>query len=527
MHWIALQPEPVPPGAADGLADPLTALGWWALRYTPKVARVGDVLLLEVAASTRLWGGLPALLQHILTSNQPVALYKYAQAATSLIALAELEVRPSCALQPAAPMSGRRQPATRPPATSLPAPTLSTNSRTAQDVFGFHPPETRLLVDDLPLQALAAAKPHLDTLRRLGVTTWGQLRALPRGGVSRRFGAALLDALDQAYGERPDLYPWLTLPEVFEASLELSAQVESAPALLFAARRLLAQLKVWLQLRHRGVLALEIRWQMDERRHTDHQGTLLLRTAQPTQNASHLQRLLGEHLAHVRLPAPVHTLRLHTLETVALANTSASLLPDAVCTGDSLAQMVERLSARLGPEQVLQLQPRLDHRPEQMQTWQQAAAHSVAAHEYGTRATGQKSLNNSNASIVTARCDLGSADAAQNPAAPMPGSTPGSALLSGVGVGSWAQPLAPTWLLQAPLKLALRQQQPQYQGPLTLLAGPQRIESGWWGGGDLALRDYFVARSAQAGLLWIYRERLSGAQTAQPASAWYLHGIFA
>jgi protein ImuB len=62
---------------------------------------------------------------------------------------------------------------------------------------------------------------------------------------------------------------------------------------------------------------------------------------------------------------------------------------------------------------------------------------------------------------------------------------------------------------------------------LTLLAGPQRIESGWWGGGDLVLRDYFVARSAQAGLLWIYRERLPGAQAAQSRSDWYLHGIFA
>jgi protein ImuB len=455
MHWIALQPEPVPTDVADGLTDPVTALGWWALRYTPKVARTGDVLLLEVAASARLWGGLPALLQHIITSNQPVALYKYAQAATSLIALAQLAVRPSSALQLASKLS-----ANTPPEKNSPTDKLFANA---------------LPVDDLPLSTLAAARPHLDTLGRLGITRWGQLRALPRGGISRRFGAALLDALDQAYGERPDLYPWLTLPEVFEASLELSAQVESAPALLFAARRLLAQLKVWLQLRHRGVLALALVWQMDERRHTDHQGTLLLRTAQPTQDSSHLQRLLGEHLAHVRLPAPAHTLRLRTLETAALANTSASLLPDAQMAGDSLTQMLERLSARLGADQVLQLQPRFDHRPEQMQTWQPSATHSTAADK----------------------------------------------------LDAWAQPLAPTWLLQAPLKLALCQQLPQYQGPLTLLAGPQRIESGWWGGGDLVLRDYFVARSAQAGLLWIYRERLPGAQAAQSRSDWYLHGIFA
>jgi protein ImuB len=82
-----------------------------------------------------------------------------------------------------------------------------------------------------------------------------------------------------------------------------------------------------------------------------------------------------------------------------------------------------------------------------------------------------------------------------------------------------------------PIQLAVRQQQPLYQGQLTLLAGPQRLESGWWGGGDLALRDYFVARSAQAGLLWIYRERLhrSGAADAaeEPGASWYLQGLFA
>ena len=520
MHWIALQPEPVPADVADGLTDPLTALGWWALRYTPKVARIGDVLLMEVAASARLWGGLPALLQHILISNQPVALYKYAQAATSLVALAKLEVRPFSAVQAAKPVLGKRLPETRLPATDQPGHNLSMHGQSADDLSSTKSFENKFHADDLPLHALAAARPHLDTLMRLGVTRWGQLRALPRGGVSRRFGAALLDALDQAYGERPDLYPWLTLPEVFEASLELSAQVESAPALLFAARRLLAQLKVWLQLRHRGVLALELRWQMDERRHTDHEGTLLLRTAQATQDSSHLQRLLGEHLAHVRLPAPAHTLRLRTVETAALAHVSASLLPDAQMAGDSLAQMLERLSARLGADQVLQLQPRLDHRPEQMQVWQKFATDSIAIGAINKRATGQKSLRKliSTAVAVT----HGAEDIDQAPV---------TATASGLGLGAWPQPLAPAWLLHVPLKLALRQQQPQYQGPLTLLAGPQRIEAGWWGGGDLALRDYFVARSAQAGLLWIYRERLprtGGAETAEePGGSWYLHGLFA
>jgi len=65
----------------------------------------------------------------------------------------------------------------------------------------------------------------------------------------------------------------------------------------------------------------------------------------------------------------------------------------------------------------------------------------------------------------------------------------------------------PEWLLE-PRKLN--------EGEFTPLAGPERIESGWWDGDD-AKRDYFVARLPNASLAWVYRE----------ADEWYLHGLFA
>ena len=90
--------------------------------------------------------------------------------------------------------------------------------------------------------------------------------------------------------------------------------------------------------------------------------------------------------------------------------------------------------------------------------------------------------------------------------------------------------LYPTWLLATPLRLTVHQGLPQYEGPLTLLVGPQRLEAGWLhGASHCALRDYYVARSATAGLVWVYCERL-GAQTGAGASSpacWYLHGLFA
>ena len=458
------------PEEAATLADALSALAWWALRFTPKVAQVGDALVLEVSGSERLFGGRQPFLHAMLGADRPVNGVQYARGATSLIALARLQLATA-------------DPPTEPQQTA---------------VGGVVPRPRATAPDDLPLYTLAAARAHLPTLERIGCTRWGQVRALPRGGVARRFGAPLLDALDCAYGLKPELYPWLAWPEVFDVSLELAAQVEAAPALLFAARRLLNQLLVWLRARQRGVLALRLGWQMDKRRDTASEGELVLRTAEPTLDMNHLQRLLGEHLARITLPAPVLYLRLRTLETQTLSGSTASLLPDEVLGGDSWHQLLERLAARLGPQCVLQAQACADHRPERMQAW--APASSVPVR--GVKQSGQAGAN----ALQASKSDE----------------------------------LYPSWLLASPLKLAVRQARPLYQGPLTLLAGPQRLEAAWWevgardtapAGQGCALRDYFLARSEQAGLLWIYRERLSGpgrtGSSTDAAPNWYLHGLFA
>lgn len=74
----------------------------------------------------------------------------------------------------------------------------------------------------------------------------------------------------------------------------------------------------------------------------------------------------------------------------------------------------------------------------------------------------------------------------------------------------------PLWLTEPPRRLA--------EGEFVLLAGPERIESGWWDGAE-ARRDYFIARTGQS-LAWIYRERSAGKCGTRP-EGWFLHGIFA
>lgn len=206
-------------------------------------------------------------------------------------------------------------------------------------------------------------------------------------------------------------------------------------------------------------------------------GQLPVRTAEATRDITHLARLLGEHLARLTLPAPVQAIRLDATETEALETTSASLLPEEVRQGEPLQQLIERLSVRLGAERVLRGQLLADHRPQHMQAWRPAGEGVVSA----KAPTLPKHLQ-----------------------------------------------LHPPWILRDPLRLAVQGQRPHYQGPLRMLAGPDRLESGWWSllssaeaeGEELALRDYFVARSPQAGLLWVYRRRSAG----EPA--WFLQGVY-
>lgn len=435
MHWIAL---PLPPPHEEAMA-------WWALRFTPRVALAdgGEAVLLEVAACERLWGGREALRAQVLrawaqahevpeTPAPPIG-----EGPTALLALALL----------------RQALAQRPPPRRIP--------------------------QGLPLHTLTALRPHVPSLERMGCRTWGALRSLPRAGVARRFGAQVLQVLDQAFGDAPEAHTWLELPDQFALSAELPALAESADTLLWAASRCLAALQGWLQARQQGALALELEWRHDLRRvdgvAVAPMQALQVHTAQATQDTTHLRRLLSEHLARTTLAAPVNRITLRLLESAPLAQCNASLLPsDNPEGGEALHQLLERLTARLGPAQVQAPVLRADHRPECMQQWQPAA-----------EALGRGG----------------------------DGPVPDAVLL-------------PPWLLRPPRPLAVQGNRPCHHGPLRLLAGPQRFEAGWWSEEEegAAQRDYFVAHNDTAGLLWVFRERQPPAP-GQP-HRWFLHGVF-
>ncbi|HEY7944349.1 MAG: Y-family DNA polymerase [Burkholderiales bacterium] len=305
----------------------------------------------------------------------------------------------------------------------------------------------------LPAALLDNARPVLGTLTGIGVRTIGDVLALPRDGVARRFGQGLLEEIDRACGARPDPRPLFVAPERYHGQLELPAPVAEAEALLFAVRRLIVELAGFLQGRGAGVTRLRC-----DLIHEDAVPTSIVLGLAATRRIEHMVNVLRERLARETLPDRVEAIRLVSEEIAPLAAQEGELFSGANRRGESGAQWIERVRARLGDDAVREPCLRGDHRPEQ--AWGYRGGAPAAAARLPTDA-----------------------------------------------------PLRPLWLLPRPRPLGADPASAQ----LTLLSGPERIESGWWDDDEIG-RDYFVGSDAQGAALWLYRDR---------GGAWFVHGIFA
>ncbi len=451
---MALAPQTV-----FGQADAPREAGWLqavvhaALVFTPAVT-LGDArtVLLEVSTTQRAFGGLPRLLQRLQAEVAPLGL--------------------SCRWATAPTAGGAA---------------LLAHSAAALPLIGPHTTDLDLLrqrLDAVPLVHLPAARAHAEVLMGLGLHTLADLRALPREGLARRFGTAMLDELDAVRGDAPQAHVWIRWPEQFEARLELFARADTTEQLLYGAGLLLARLVTWARGRRARVRRFELAMHHEARhRHDDTTpacSTLEIALAEPSLETGHMHTLLRERLAQLPLPAPTLELRLRCKDLACSDAPSGELFPTRATEREGLLRLLERLQARLGRERVQRLQRVADHRPERGTVLQ-----PVDPAQAGERVTGDSPVPASVTSALT----------------------------------------RPVWLFDPPVPLPDRQALPCLDGqPLQMVGGPERIETGWWDG-DPAARDYFVAQTTDGSLVWVYRSRLPAASTAQGA-AWFLQGRF-
>ena len=281
-------------------------------------------------------------------------------------------------------------------------------------------------------------------------------------GLITRFGAAFVEQLDRGLGKIPDPLPKYTPPPSFRSSLELPFESTDLKRLLPAAEELLERLCEFLRQHCLAAARLEFSLLHEQRPATQ----VPLELRRPGRCRKHFLLLLQTRLGELEPPAPVTALSLEVVRFSPYLDRNLQLLRNDKAAADTgLDHLLEQLRARLGEGQIRAIETVADHRPE------------YASREFD-------------------HAEGGSSGPAA-PATPVP---------------------RPLLLLREPRQLACRDGQPLHHGPIALLSGPERIESGWWSGDDVR-RDYYIGRESNGRRLWLYRE-------CNTPSHWYLHGYF-
>jgi protein ImuB len=317
-------------------------------------------------------------------------------------------------------------------------------------------------LDRLACALEPAAQPFTTWLDGIGAKQLGALRRLPRAGLLRRTGKLLLAALDHAYGEQQEMHRWIAIPDVFSAHVETFDRIEHAEALLVGATALILQMTGWLTARQLAVLTFTLLLEHERGRAAIAPTPVEIALAEPAWKEPHLLRLLKERLAKIELAAPVIGLTLRADQLQPMLPPTDQLFPEPGGSPADFKRLLELLSARLGPENVMTPAWTPDHRPEQCNGWTPATqARKAPADE--------------------------------------------------------DEPLdRPCWVLPKPVALIMRDERPFYGSPLRIIRGPERLEAGWWDD-QTVVRDYYIAQGVDATCYWIYRTR---------DARWFLHGLF-
>jgi protein ImuB len=324
----------------------------------------------------------------------------------------------------------------------------------------------------LPVAALRLPDSVIESLRTLDVSTIGRLLPLPRESLPSRFGKELVRRLDQALGLAPEVLTAERLVEPLRVEWLFEEPISDRQTVEHVITVLLDRLLEQLSERRASLREVRCVWL----------GTttepISLRLLRPTTDRRHLLELLRLQCERRVFAAGVTGVQMEIVEMGLPPVRQKTLFEDDSDADErhqhALAELVDRLSSRLGRCAVLR--PRLcaDPQPEYSCNgvpWLDApASHAV--------------------DTAIARSQLR------------------------------CRPLrllrVPQPLIVEPSRLSGLPTRANHS-PVVRLSGPERIETGWWRGPD-AKRDYYRLDLANGSALWAFVDRDTG--------GWFLHGVF-
>ena len=472
------------PGLATALAKPaedaaaLRRLAEWCGRYSPWTAPDGaDGVRIEITGSAHLWGGERALAADLAarldrrgiasriviadTLGAAWAMARFAETSDSVVILAQGELRAALAA--------------------------------------------------LPVEALRLDPITTQGLRRVGLKRVGDLYAMPRDALARRFGETVARLLDQALDEMPE--PLSPLGETPSRRVRLSfAEPITEPAdLMLATERLTADLIVRLAQEGAGARRLALVFHRVDGRVE----RISLGTARPSRDPRHIVALFRERLDTIDpglgvedMILAAHAVEPLPSEQIGLPGQTASPHPNpppraGEGMGGGIAPLLDRLGNRLGLDAISRLDPRESHIPERA---------SVRVQPRLTLPLPPKGR--------------------RGPKTPSP---PLGAERAGVRWGikpprpirlfDPPEPVEAFWLLpdDPPFRFMWRRRRHR----VTRADGPERIADEWWrpgGSGEVdAIRDYYRVEDEEGRRFWLFRAGLHGGDRKP---RWFVHGVF-
>ncbi len=351
-------------------------------------------------------------------------------------------------------------------------------------------------VRHLPPHALGLPDSVTQQLLSLGIHSLRSLIGIPRYALQERFGAVLLERLDQMFGLKEDrLRPPKEKPHLCEL-WQFDMACDDASLVRYVVERLLARLvRAAIQRSHSiARIMLTIYFESG----SDHLIPITL--FHPTTSFEHLKSLIDLQLEQLMLSERVEAIRLESDELVSQPPKQHTLFA-GICddtNSDRWAMLVERLVHRLGGDRVLRVIDLPDAQPEHavrlipMLSAALRRPHRHAASQ--ARRLRRAGDNDTRASPTT--------------------------MLAAV-----ARPLR---LLKQPEQLIVTLSTVQgfpvkfrgYGRSWTAhrFSEPERIETGWWRSQRTVRRDYYRVETTDGTHLWLFRDLNDG--------HWYLHGIF-
>lgn len=307
----------------------------------------------------------------------------------------------------------------------------------------------------LSVRQLELPQPHIEQLQRVGIEQLSQLWQISGKELGRRFGLEVLNYLGRLKGDLRQPLSFFEPPVSFSKFLELFHEINQSQVLLFPLKRMVQDMETFLNSRELVVTSVTLTLH-----HRDIEPMhLTIGSATGEYKADKWMTLITLNIERTQLVAPVTGI---TLTSGELIEKNATV--DDMFSGSkgnmTPAQLVSLLQARVGSDRIVSVQLHQDHRPEYAFSYRPP--------------------------LLAAKKNLPFAQ--DN----LPGILP---------------KVRPLILLDAPQPLTEK---------YTVLQGPERVRSAWWGKHSV-YRDYFIARSAGGEVCWLFTE---------PQGGWYLHGYF-